>query len=208
MRSGTKLSVLLLLACSGRVAAATPPAPSHPTVQSLAWLAGCWASVDGEAGSGETWTAPAGGTLLGIGRTVKGGRTVAHEFQQVREARPGQIVLVALPSGQQEATFPLLRLTAREVVFENPQHDFPQRVLYRLTGQDLLLGRIEGQRGGEARSVDFPMKRVACEAAVSERGISISRGLRRRARPTRPRSPTSATRRPGRGPTSSRASRG
>jgi Domain of unknown function (DUF6265) len=167
MRSGTKLLPLLLLACIGRAAAETPPAAPPPTVQSLAWLAGCWASVDGEAGSGETWTAPAGGTLLGIGRTVKGGRTVAHEFQQIREIQPGRIVLIALPSGQPEATFPLLRLAEREVVFENPQHDFPQRVLYRLTGRDQLLGRIEGRRGGEERGVDFSLKRVACETLAA-----------------------------------------
>ncbi|HYH44061.1 MAG TPA: DUF6265 family protein [Thermoanaerobaculia bacterium] len=167
MHSGTKLLPLLLLACIGRVAAEAPPAPPQPSVQSLAWLAGCWASVDGEAGSGETWTAPAGGTLLGIGRTVKGGRTVAHEFLQIRENQPGQITLTALPSGQKEASFQLLRLTEREVVFENPQHDFPQRVLYRLTGRDQLLGRIEGRRDGEVRGVDFPLKRVDCETLAA-----------------------------------------
>jgi hypothetical protein len=174
MRSGTKLLPplsllpLFLLACLGRAAAETPPpAAPPPTVQSLAWLAGCWASAGGEAGSGEIWTAPAGGTLLGIGRTVKGGRTVAHEFLQIREAQPGGLVLIALPSGQQEATFPLLRLAEREVVFENLQHDFPQRVLYRATGRDLLLGRIEGRRGGEERGVDFPLRRVDCETLAA-----------------------------------------
>ncbi len=167
MRSGTHLFVLLLLAGGASLAAETPPAPPLPTVEDLAWLAGCWASVDGEPGSGETWTAPAGGTLLGIGRTVKGGRTVAHEFQQIRETEPGRIVLIALPSGQKEATFALVRLSDREVVFENLQHDFPQRVLYRLTGADQLLGRIEGQRDGEVRGVDFPLKRIACGPRVA-----------------------------------------
>lgn len=143
------LSILLLT-----VALAAPPS----SVQDLAWISGCWASVSGEAGSGETWTSPAGGTLLGVSRTVKGGKTVAHEFMQIRETGPGQIAFIALPSGQKEASFPLVRLSGQEAVFENQQHDFPQRVIYRRDG-DLLTGRIEGRDGGETRGIDFPMKR-------------------------------------------------
>ena len=133
-------------------------AASPFSVQDLAWLSGCWASVGGETGSGETWTTPAGGTLLGVSRTVKGGKTVAHEFMQIRETGPGQIAFIALPSGQKEASFPLVRLSGQEAVFENPQHDFPQRVIYRRDG-DSLTGRIEGNEGGQAKGFDFPMKR-------------------------------------------------
>ena len=152
MMAPMNLSILLLL-----VALAAPSS----SVQDLAWISGCWASVDGEAGSGETWTAPAGGTLLGVGRTVKRGKTVSHEFMQVRETGLGQIAFIALPSGQQEASFPLVRLSGQEAVFENPQHDFPQRVIYRREG-DLLTGRIEGRIGGETKGIDFPMERRPC----------------------------------------------
>jgi len=148
------LSVLLLLVALAPFETAAPPS----TVQDLAWLSGCWASVDGEAGSGETWTLPAGGTLLGVSRTVKRGKTVAHEFMQIRETGPGQIAFIALPSGQKEASFPLVRLSGKEAVFENPQHDFPQRVIYRRDG-DLLTGRVEGSEGGKTKGFDFPMKR-------------------------------------------------
>lgn len=143
------LSILLMV-----VALAGPSS----SVQDLAWMSGCWESVGGEPGSGEMWTAPAGGTLLGVSRTVKRGKTVAHEFMQIRETGPGQIAFIALPSGQSEASFPLVRLSGQEAVFENPQHDFPQRVIYRREG-DLLTGRIEGSEGGETKGFDFPMKR-------------------------------------------------
>lgn len=137
------------------------PAPV-PSVQDLAWLSGCWESVGGEPGSGEFWTQPAGGTLLGVGRTVKGGKTVAHELMQIRETAPGRIVFIAVPSGQSEATFPLVRLTGQEVVFENPEHDFPQRVIYRRQN-DLLTGRVEGVENGREKAFDFPLKRAACD---------------------------------------------
>ena len=151
-----RLSIVLMLGFA--VLAGAEPAP---TVQGLAWLSGCWASVGGEPGSGEMWTAPAGDTLLGVGRTVKGGKTVAHEFMQIRETQPGQIAFIALPSGQKEASFPLVSLSGQEVVFENPQHDFPQRVIYR-RDKDLLTGRIEGRIGDEAKAIDFPMRSQPC----------------------------------------------
>jgi hypothetical protein len=149
--------VLFLLAASSSPAGAA-------SIADLDWLAGCWISVGGEAGSGEQWMAPAGGTLLGVGRTVKNGRTVAHEFMQIREIEPGKIAFIARPSGQAEATFPLTKAAEREVVFENPQHDFPQRVIYRLDGEGVLRASIEGLSKGQLKTVEFPLKKVDCES--------------------------------------------
>jgi hypothetical protein len=73
----------------------------------LAWLAGCWAAERGDAGSGEQWTPLAGGTMLGVGRTVRDGKTVEYEFLQIRRNEDGKVVYIALPSGQAEASFTL-----------------------------------------------------------------------------------------------------
>lgn len=51
---------------------------------------------------------PAGGTLLGMSRTLAGGRTVAHEFLRIEE-HEGQVTLVARPSGQPEASFKMIQ---------------------------------------------------------------------------------------------------
>jgi hypothetical protein len=107
----------LLLASAGAVACAAP-------IDSLNWLTGCWASVGGEAGSGEQWSAPAGGTMLSTARTVKNGKTVGWEFVVIREVE-GKLAYVAKPHNQAEATFPAVKLEDGEVVFENPSHDFP-----------------------------------------------------------------------------------
>jgi hypothetical protein len=101
--------------------------------------------------------------MLGVGRTVKGGSTVEYEFVQIRADANGRLGYVANPSGQTENTFPILRLSEREVVFEDLEHDFPQRVLYRLGSDGRMTGRIEGRQGGKERGVDFPLRRVDCE---------------------------------------------
>ena len=138
------------------------------SLSSVAWLAGCWSAEQGEAGSGEQWLPPAGGTMLSVSRTVKDGKTVEFEFMQLRVNAEGKLVFIALPSGQKETTFVASNVGQDFVTFENPQHDFPQKVIYRLESPTRLIGRIEGTRGGTVRGVDFPMRRVTCEAAASK----------------------------------------
>lgn len=139
-------------------------ATAAESVESLAWLAGCWQPDKGDAGSGEHWLSPAGGTMLGVSRTVRNGRTVEFEFMQLRTNAEGKLVLIALPSGQKETTFVASSVTGDSVTFENPQHDFPQIVTYRLQPAGRLVARIEGTRDGKVRGLDFPMKRVSCDA--------------------------------------------
>ena len=49
-------------------------------------------------------------------------------------------------------------MTDDEVVFENPTHDFPQRIIYRKGADRSVTARIEGVIDGKARGVDFPFK--------------------------------------------------
>jgi hypothetical protein len=129
----------------------------------LSWLAGCWAREGAESGSEEHWTQPAAGTMLGVARTVKAGKTAEFEFLRIHVALDGRLLFTAIPSGQKEATFTELRSGESEIAFENAEHDFPQRVIYKMQGKVRLLASIEGTRQGVARSIEFPMRRVKCD---------------------------------------------
>ncbi len=139
-------------------AAAGQPAPSLST---LAWLAGCWQSELDEPGSGEQWMAPAGGSMLGMARTLKGGRTVQFEFMQLRESASG-LAFIAQPGGREAAVFVAREASGQAAVFERSGPAFPQRVRYQLRADGGLDARIEGDAGGAPRTVHFPMRRVAC----------------------------------------------
>ena len=136
---------------------------AEPSVSELAWMAGCWASDGRETGTGEIWMAPAGGMMLGMNRSVREGEASGYEFIRISEESDGKVVFVASPSGQSTATFTMIKLDDNEVIFENPEHDFPQRIIYRRIGDTQLLGRIEGSVNGETRGVDFPMTKISCD---------------------------------------------
>ncbi|MGH7493203.1 MAG: DUF6265 family protein [bacterium] len=134
-----------------------------PAVEDFAWLAGCWQ----RSGKGhevvEQWMKPAGDLMLGMSRTVANGKAREFEFLQIRRKEEGGIFYVAIPSGQQETWFKLVKHGTHEAVFENPDHDFPQRIIYRLEKDGSLAARIEGTVQGQLKSIDFPYQRAKCD---------------------------------------------
>jgi hypothetical protein len=131
----------------------------------VTWISGCWERLNEKSGrtTYEQWTRPDGGALLGIGRTVAGGKLVSWEFMRI-EPKDGSAVFSAqLPSSSTATPFELKSATEKELVFENLQNDFPHRVIYRSKGVDVLDARIEGKMNGNDRGIDFSFKRVKCE---------------------------------------------
>lgn len=123
-----------------------------PEAADLAWLSGYWLECRPGRETSETWSDVRGGQLVGVGLTVQGER-VQWEFVRIGPAGEG-VAFFAQPSGQAAAEFPAVEVGERRVVFANPEHDFPQRVIYRRDG-DRLTGRIEGVIDGQARSVEW-----------------------------------------------------
>lgn len=145
------------------LALALQAAPGVPAdINKLGFISGCWTLTrPNGAKIEEQWLAPAGGAMIGMSRTVRDSKMREFEFVRILTGADGKLQYVALPSGQAEAAFPVREIGDNTVTFENPQHDFPQRILYRLVDKDTLVARIEGSVGGQARSADFPYKRCA-----------------------------------------------
>ena len=133
----------------------------------LGWMAGCWelrlSTRNVPTVISEQWMKPAGGTLIGMSRTVSGGKTVAWEFVRVVTDADGLNYIARPHTSKEETAFKLAKSSPTELVFENPAHDFPQRIIYRNTGPDSLFARIEGTKAGKLSGMDIPMKRVKCE---------------------------------------------
>ena len=134
------------------------------------WLAGCWQSTLDEPGSGEQWMAPAGGSMLGMARTLKGGRMVQFEFMQLRESVTG-LSLIAQPGGRQPSVFIAKEASTEAAVFERQSAEFPQRVAYRLRPDGGLAARIEG----DAKVADVPMSIRMVEPVDKEAGVNRER---------------------------------
>ncbi len=163
---------LLILAILGAVPGAAGAQQADP-IGAAGWLAGCWESRRGERVVTEMWMPPAGGLMLGAGRTVTGAAVREFEFLRIR-AREGRLVYTAIPSGQKETDFTTPAApdaSGSPLVFENLAHDFPQRITYRRVGADSAYARVEGPgQGGAMRGFEIPMRRVSCAPTEAPRG--------------------------------------
>ena len=129
-----------------------------PTISDVSWIAGDWQTPSGGRRQiEEHWTTAAGGSMLGVSRTIAGDKTVEFEYLRIEQRTDG-VYYVAHPKARCPGTdFKLTRASATEAVFENPQHDFPKRIIYRKT-EDGLTASIDGGEGSKAMS--FPFKRM------------------------------------------------
>ncbi|HZI61303.1 MAG TPA: DUF6265 family protein [Pyrinomonadaceae bacterium] len=126
-----------------------------PTMSDLSWIAGAWQTAPGGRRQiEEHWTAVAGGSMMGVSRTIAGDKTVEFEYLRIEQRADG-IYYVAHPKARCPGTdFKLTRASATEAVFENPQHDFPKRIIYRKT-DDGLTASIDAGEGNKAMSFVF-----------------------------------------------------
>ena len=151
------LVAFVAMALVGSPAAAIEPVAAE--IEDLAWMAGNWSLDGGAMVTEERWLGPAGGTMVGLNRTVEGDHTTGFEFLRLAE-RNGGVVLYASPAGRCPATeFVLIEVDAESAVFANPDHDFPQQISYRRLGQRLH-AEIEGVENGEHRRAGWVFERV------------------------------------------------
>lgn len=121
------------------------------------WLAGCWEARAGTRVTLEKWSSPStGGIMSGSSRTVN--RSILSESEQLQlKVERGRLIYTAVPSGQKEASFVAVAISDSGFTVTNPQHDFPQKIMYTRRGADSVVARVEGP----GRSFDVPMKRLS-----------------------------------------------
>lgn len=138
---------------------ADPPAhaaaPLPATIAQVEWLAGTWIGTTGTSAFEERWTPPAGGSMLAVARTRRGGTMTGFEFLCIVE-RNGGLVYQAMPNGRQPATdFTATEVGTNSITFENPAHDFPKKIRYTLGADGTLEAVISGTEAQKPQTFRF-----------------------------------------------------
>ena len=150
------VAVTLMIVWNASASRETRTSGTSSKISELAWLSGAWQTAPGgRARIEEHWTVPAGGTMIGMGRTVVGDKTAEFEFLRI-EQRGDNIYYVANPNANCPQTdFKLTRLAGQEVIFENPLHDYPKRVMYRKNSDGSLVASIDAGEGTKSQSFSY-----------------------------------------------------
>lgn len=143
------------------IAAASSAQEKEAPSPGLDWLAGQWCGGDTGSRIEEAWLPEAGGSLLGMSRTVRGDRTASFEFMRI-ELQDGRASFHVQPNGAPPTVFAAAGRGDGWIRFENAEHDFPNVIEYRRSG-GRLLAWIAGP-GPDGKSVRIPFEYRACDA--------------------------------------------
>ena len=124
-------------------------APPQATVADLGWMAGRWVSEANGRWTEEHWSAPRAGTMMGYSWSGSGETIREYEYLRLQAGEDDEIVYLAQPNGRAGVGFYLAQGDATSATFENPTHDFPQRIRYVRTG-DIMVATISKLDGSNA----------------------------------------------------------
>jgi len=135
--------------------------PDDP-MQRFEKLSGLWQTHNSEADLYEEWTKSANGVLYGKGYVLNEGDSIINETIELKKIGEDvfYIPTVRRQNNNQAVQFKLKTVTDSAYVFENTDHDFPQRITYRFIGTDSIVAKIQGIVDGEPRSEEFYYSRV------------------------------------------------
>ncbi|MHC5011008.1 MAG: DUF6265 family protein [Planctomycetota bacterium] len=132
----------------------------------LHWLAGSWRGGHGSGTWEAVYSSAAGGEVLSVNKEIRDGHVVSFEFERFF-VQDGAVVMTPYVGGRRSVAFQLTTLDreARRAVFENPEHDFPQRIEYHRAAEDRLVITVTALKDGRHEGFRLDLARVAAGSA-------------------------------------------
>lgn len=154
--------IIFLTSCSQNQPKQNEISGNLNNLQRLEWLLSEWKNIAPDEEYYETWIKTNDTLFTGSGFIISSGDTVFSETIALRQDGVN-IFYIPTVSGQNNAqpvSFKLIASDNGDFVFENKEHDFPQRIIYSNPEPDSLYARIEGNKNGKFHKEEFGMKKV------------------------------------------------
>lgn len=153
--------VFSLFACQPRVNHSKAFDGNYSQLHKTDWLIGNWLRISEKEILSETWQQLNDSTFCGRSFFIRNGDTLSSELISL-EQRSGKLYYIPTVSNQNDGSaivFTQTCLTDSTVIFENPAHDFPQKITYSSISKDSLSAEISAIVDGKLKSQTFRMGR-------------------------------------------------
>lgn len=151
--------ILLLLAI---VSCKNSESNKFEKIKAANWLLGNWESKSVDGNLTETWKKVNDSTFEAQSYYVKEKDTL--HFESITLQQKGEeLTYSTAVKGQNNdkpVTFKLTTATQKQIVFENPKHDYPQKISYTQITSDSLVAKISGIQLGKPSSEQFSMVKI------------------------------------------------
>jgi len=135
---------------------------AQTSLQSLEWLLGEWQYTQRALMFTEQWKYSADSmSFMGKGITYKNEKIVSQEEMLIKmiDGALHYIVTVKNHNENQAIPFRLTTATKNSVIFENPDHDFPQKIEYTMINKDSINAVVSATSNEKVRKLEFHFSR-------------------------------------------------
>ncbi len=134
--------------------------PKEVHINDLSWLQGTW-QIEAKP-IFEEWTRVNVNLYRGKGYEIRKNDTIVTETIEIVQTGENLFYIpkVVGQNDGKEVMFKLISKNPEYLIFENKNHDFPQRIIYHRTGRKNMDAFIEGQREDGYSKVEFPYVKV------------------------------------------------
>lgn len=121
-------------------------------IDSLHWLIGNWQNISPQGHFQENWKKINDTLFTGEGSLIAGNDTMFYETIRL-EQRGTYLYYIAVVRGQNNNEPVSFRLTSygnHQFIFQNPDHDYPQKITYIHGPGDSLFAEVSGMKDGKS----------------------------------------------------------
>lgn len=133
-------------------------ATNYAALEKANWFLGKWENKTTEGTFSEEWKTENDSVLVGASYFINEKDTLFAETVRLEQQKNDLFYIVSVPNQNEEkpVAFKLTSSTTDFLVFENPEHDFPKKITYKLVTKDSLFAEISG----DGKSQGFPFRKV------------------------------------------------
>ncbi|WP_162128328.1 DUF6265 family protein [Flavobacterium phycosphaerae] len=156
MKTITCLAVITLL-----VSCQKKSEKKFDELEKMNWLIGNWENKMPEGILTESWKKENDSTFSGESYFINPKDTVHFESIRLIQ-KEDELIYTATVPGQNDdepVDFKLTSDTESIFTFENPAHDYPQKITYKKVDANNLVATISGKQQGKDSQESYPMKR-------------------------------------------------
>lgn len=127
----------------------------------MAWLAGTWQDAANGGVSEEIWKKADEQSMDGFSYFMVGKDTASSETMNISR-KENKLVYAATVKDQNDGKpveYMMTSTDSNQLIFENPMHDFPKKIIYKKITNDSLVVQLEGLVDSVQEVQEYPMKR-------------------------------------------------
>lgn len=125
-------------------------------------LSGIWKRDVTKGMNHEFWNKISESEMKGAAYHINGTDTLLRETVALT-FKEGEIKYIVTAYGQNDNSaipFKLIKIENSVFSFENPDHDFPKKIIYDISNKYTLKAVIEGKIGGSLKKIDYNFIRI------------------------------------------------